>query len=76
MQCGVKQGPANIDLDILVDCSFMTAGPGLGTDYRSGSADGLGVVEGQAAVSRHVLLEEDDHPTDGGAKVPRRGDSY
>lgn len=54
----------------------MTAGPGLGTDYRSGSADGLGVVEGQAAVSRHVLLEEDDHPTDGGAKVPRRGDSY
>lgn len=31
---------------------------------------------GQAAVSGHVPLEVDDHPADGGPKVPRRGDSY
>lgn len=31
---------------------------------------------GQGVVPGHVPLEVDDHPADGGSKVPRRGDSY
>lgn len=80
-QCGVKQGPANIDPDILVaqaHRSSITAGLGLGTGQRSGwgGGVGLGVMLRQAAVPGHVPLEVDDHPADGGPKVPRRGDSY
>lgn len=81
LQCGVKQGPANIKPDILVaqaNCSSITAGLGLGTCQMRGWRGGvrLGMMLGQTAVSRHVLLEVDDHPADRGPKVPRRDDSY
>lgn len=81
LQCGVKQGPAHVELDILVTQAHrtsITAGLGLGTGQRRrrGGAVGLGVMLGQAAIPGHVPLEVDDHPADGGPKVPRRGDSY
>lgn len=81
LQCGVKQVPANVESDILVaqaHRSSITAGLGLGTRQRRGQgrAVRLSVILGQAAVPRHVPLEVDDHPADGGAKVPRRGDNY
>lgn len=81
LQCGVKQVPADVESYILVTQahrSSITAGLGLGTGQRRGwgGAVGLSVMLGQAAVPRHVPLEVDDHPADGGPKVPRRGDSY
>lgn len=81
LQCGVKQVPTDIESDILVaqaHRSLITAGLGLRTGKRRGrgGAVGLDVMLGQAAVPRHVPLEVDDHPADGGPKVPRRGDSY
>ena len=81
LQCGVKQVPANVEPHILVakaHRSSVTAGLGLGTGQRGGrgGAVGLSVTLGQAAVPRHVPLEVDDHPADGGPKLPRRGDSY
>lgn len=39
LQCGVKQGPPNVEPDILVaqaHCSSITAGLGLGTGQRRG----------------------------------------
>lgn len=83
LQRGVKQVPADVESDILVaqaHRSSITAGLGLGTGQRTRrgrrGAAGLSVTLGQAAVPRHVPLEVDDHPADGGPKVPRRGDSY
>lgn len=81
LQRGVKQVPADVESDILVAQAHrpsITAGLGLGTGQRRGrgGAARLSVMMGQAAVPRHVPLEVDDHPADGGPKVPRRGDSY
>jgi len=81
LQCGVKQHPSNIEPNILVaqtNRSSITAGLGLGTSQRRGWRGGLrlAVLLGKAAFPWHVPLEVDDHPADGGPKVPRRGDSY
>lgn len=79
LQCGVKQVSTDVESDILVaqaHCSTITANLSLGTGQGRVGTEGLNMMLGQGVVPRHVPLEVDDHPADGGPKVPRRGDSY
>lgn len=79
MQRGVKQVSTNVESDILVaqaHRSTITADLSLGTGQGRAGTDGLNMMLGQGVVPGHVPLEVDDHPADGGPKVPRRGDSY
>lgn len=79
MQCGVKQVPTDVESDVLVaqaHRSTITANLSLGTGQGRVGTGGPRMMLGQGVVPGHVPLEVDDHPADGGPKVPRRGDSY
>lgn len=79
LQCGVKQVSTDVESDILVaqaHRSTITANLSLGTGQGRAGTEGLNMMLGQGVVPRHVPLEVDDHPADGGPKVPRRVGSY